>query len=241
MYKCDNSNNTRNILLCPNCDGRTESVHALVLKQMFKYYYPDTIEEEKSCINPLTGCIIPTDIVNHRLKIAIEIQSEWHDKEYQKIKDKIKKDFWINKGYKFYDPDIRNFTILGMCQLFFDIKELPEWINFDYSNKWNIKNAQNLLDKNLSPNDVAKELGINVHQIYDAIGCGKLHYSDTYINKSYTPIVEVDKNNNIIDFFTTIKNGAEKYNLNPGSLASSLLEGRHDFGNHIWYYAKDLA
>lgn len=241
MYKCDNSNNTRNILLCPNCDGRTESVHALVLKQMFKYYYPDTIEEEKSCINPLTGCIMPTDIVNHRLKIAIEIQSEWHDKEYQKIKDKIKKDFWINKGYKFYDPDIRNFTILGMCQLFFDIKELPEWINFDYSNKWNIKNAQNLLDKNLSPNDVAKELGINVHQIYDAIGCGKLHYSDTYINKSYTPIVEVDKNNNIIDFFTTIKNGAEKYNLNPGSLASSLLEGRHDFGNHIWYYAKDLA
>ena len=184
---------------------------------------------------------MPTDIVNHRLKIAVEIQSEWHDKEYQKIKDKIKKDFWINKGYEFYDPDIRNFTILGICQLFFDIKELPEWINFDYSNKWNIKNAQNLLDKNLSPNDVAKELGINVHQIYDAIGCGKLHYSDTYINKSYTPIVEVDKNNNIIDFFTTIKNGAEKYNLNPGSLASSLLEGRHDFGNHIWYYAKDLA
>ena len=89
--------------------------------------------------------------------------------------------------------------------------------------------------------DVANELGINVHQIYDAIGCGKLHYSDTYINKSYTPIVEVDKNNNIIDFFTTIKNGAEKYNLNPGSLASSLLEGRHDFGHHIWYYAKDLA
>ena len=128
-----------------------------------------------------------------------------------------------------------------MCQLFFDIDEIPDFINFDYSNKWNIKNAQNLLDKNLSPNDVAKKLGINVHQIYDAIGCGKLHYSDTYINKSYTPIVEVDKNNNIIYFLTTIKNGAEKYNLNPGSLASSLLEGRHDFGNHIWYYAKDLA
>lgn len=241
MYKCEKKDNNRNIILCPNCDGRTESVHALVLKQMFKYYYPDTIEEEKSCVNPLTGCIMPTDIVNHKLKIAIEIQSEWHDGEYQKIKDKIKKDFWINKGYKFYDPDIRNFTVLGMCQLFFDIKEIPDWINFDYSNKWNIKKAQELLDKNLSPNDVAKELGINVHNIYDAIGYGKLHYSNTYVNRSYTPIVEVDENNNVIYFFTTIKKGAEKYGLKPGSLTSALLEGRHNFGGHIWYYAKDLV
>ena len=85
MNKSDNPN--RNIILCPNCDGRTESVHALVLKQMFKHYYPDTIEEDKSCINPLTCCILPTDIVNHRLKIAIEIQSQWHDFEDIKIKD----------------------------------------------------------------------------------------------------------------------------------------------------------
>lgn len=239
MNKSDNPN--RNIILCPNCDGRTESVHALVLKQMFKHYYPDTIEEEKSCINPLTGCILPTDIVNHRLKIAIEIQSEWHDREYQKIKDGIKKDFWIDKGYTFYDPDIRNFSILGMCQLFFDIEEIPDFINFDYSNKWNIKKAQELLDKDLSPNDVAKALNINIHNIYDAIGYGKLHYSDTYIRKDYTPIVEVDDNKNIISYFTTIKSGAEKYNLKPGSLTSALLEGRHDFGGHIWYYAKDIV
>ena len=239
MNKNDNSN--RNIILCPNCDGRTESVHALVLKQMFKYYYPDTIEEEKSCINPLTGCVLPTDIVNHRLKIAIEIQSEWHDRECQKIKDKTKKDFWINKGYSFYDPDIRNFSVLGMCQLFFDIDEIPDFINFDYSNKWNIKKAQELLDKELSPNEVAKILNINVHNIYDAVGYGKLHYSDTYVRKDHTPIVEVDDNKNIISYFTTIKSGAEKYNLKPCSLTSALSEGRHNFGGHIWYYAKDIV
>ena len=38
---------------------------------------------------------------------------------------------------------------------------------------------------------------------------------------------------------TTIKNGAEKYGLKSGSLTSALLEGRHNFGGHIWYYAKD--
>ena len=67
-----------------------------------------------------------------------------------------------------------------------------------------------------------------------------MHYSDTYIRKDYTPIVEVDENNNIIHFFTTIKNGAEKYGLKSGSLTSALLEGRHNFGGHIWYYAKDV-
>lgn len=59
---------------CPNCDQHFESLHALVLKQMFKHYYPDTVEEDPSCINPQTGAILPTDIVNHRLKIAIEVQ-----------------------------------------------------------------------------------------------------------------------------------------------------------------------
>ncbi len=93
---------TKNIRLhCDNCDGNLESVHALVLKQLFLHYHPDTIVEDKSCRNPLTNCIMPTDIVNHRLKIAIEIQSEWHDVEYSKTKDKIKK------------------RILGQSRLFF--------------------------------------------------------------------------------------------------------------------------
>lgn len=235
MNKKDNTN--RSIIKCLNCDGRTESIHALVLKQMFKHYYPDTIEEETSCINPITGCILPTDIVNHRLKMAIEIQSEWHDREYQKIKDKIKKEFWINKGYKFYDPDIRDYSVLEMCQLFFDIKELPDYINYEYSNKLNIKKAQDLLNNNIPPKDVANILSVNVHVIYDALGYGKLFYSDNYTNQSYTPIVKIE--NNIVTDYMSIKEGAESNNLKPGSLCSALLEGRHEFGGYIWYYKKD--
>lgn len=95
-----NDNKNRSHVICPNCDGRTESIHALVLKQMFTHYYPDTIEEDKSYINPITNKICPTDIVNHRLKIAIEIQSQWHDFKDIKIKDKMKKNYWISKGYR---------------------------------------------------------------------------------------------------------------------------------------------
>lgn len=232
IYKCDNGNSNRNIIMCSNCDGRNESVHALVLKQMFKYYYPDTIEEEKSCVNPLTGCIMPTDIVNHRLKIAIEIQSEWHDREYQKIKDKIKKEFWINKGYAFYDPDIRDYTILEMCKLFFDISELPDYINYEYSNKLNIKKAQELLDKNFSPRKVSETLNTNIHVIYDAIGQGKLHYSDTYISPGKTAVVQLDDNLNYVAEFDTIKDA--KFSTGCKNISGALKSKTHYNGGYYW-------
>ena len=88
-----------------------ESSHALVLKQVWLYEYPDTITEDKSCINPLTNHPLPTDIVNHNLKIAIEIQSWFHDFKDQQEKDEIKRNFWINKGYSFYALDQRDYTI----------------------------------------------------------------------------------------------------------------------------------
>ena len=60
---------------CPNCNtNKTESNHASILKQIFIHEYPDTSIEDKSCINPKTKRPFPTDIVNHRMKIAIEIQ-----------------------------------------------------------------------------------------------------------------------------------------------------------------------
>lgn len=67
-----------------------ESSTASIVKQVFKHEFPDTILEDKSCINPKTGRILPTDIVNHDLKIAIEIQSTYHDETYQ-----IEKDIYI--------------------------------------------------------------------------------------------------------------------------------------------------
>lgn len=175
-----NDNKSRNHIICQNCDGRLESLHALILKQMFLYYYPDTSVEDKSYRSTVTNRICPTDIVNHRLKIAIEIQSRWHDFENTKKKDRMKKDFWISKGYDFYAPDIRDYSILEMCQLFFNIKSLPDWINYEYSNKLNLKMVQELLNTGLSVIEVAEKLNINKHRIYDALHYNKLYYPKDY-------------------------------------------------------------
>lgn len=185
INKNDNSN--RNHIICPNCDGKTESIHALVLKQMFIYYYPDTIVEDKSFVSPITNKICPTDIVNHKLKIAIEIQSQWHDYSNIIEKDKRKKQFWIDKGYKFYDPDIRNYSVLEMCQLFFNIVDIPKWVNYEYSNKLNIKKIQVMLNNNLTITEIANELNIDKHRIYDAIYNKKLFYP---LNYKYKNIVK---------------------------------------------------
>lgn len=179
-----NDNASRSHLLCPNCDGRTESLHALVLKQMFMHYYPDTSLEDKSFINPNTNKICPTDIVNHRLRIAIEIQSQWHDYDDTKKKDKLKKQYWLNRGYSFYDPDIRDYSILGICQLFFNISALPSWIKYDYSNKLNIKQIQDLLNNGLSVHEIAHTLNIDMHRIYDAIHNNKIYYPINYKYKN---------------------------------------------------------
>lgn len=170
---------TKGRIYCPNCDGTLESLQAIALKQMFVHEYPDTIPEERSCINPNTGYAMPTDIVNHRLQIAIEVQSQWHDTKQDR--DKIKKDFWINKGYKFYAPDIRDYNVLEMLQLFFDVDEIPDYIDFSYANKLNIKLIQKMLDDLMSPTEISNKLEINVHRIYDAIRAGNLHYNENYI------------------------------------------------------------
>lgn len=171
---------SRNHIVCLNCDGRNESLHASILKQLFLYNYPDTIVEDKTYRNPITNKICPTDIVNHRLKIAIEIQSQWHDFEDIKIKDKMKKDYWLNKNYRFYSPDIRDYSILEMCQIFFDINELPKWINYEYGNKLNIKEIQNMLNNNLTVLEIADKLSINPRRIYDAIYSKKIFYPSNY-------------------------------------------------------------
>lgn len=96
--------------MCSFCEPtQLESTHALVLKQVWIHEHPDTEAEERSCINPNTNCSLPTDIVNHRLKIAIEVQSWFHDFEDQKVKDMIKKEYWVNRGYKFYAVDQRDY------------------------------------------------------------------------------------------------------------------------------------
>ena len=241
-----NDNPSRHYIMCDNCDGRLESIHALVLKQIFQHVYPDTIVEEKSCINPITNKIMPTDIVNHRLKIAIEIQSEFHDNEYSKVKDKIKKDFWLNKGYSFYDPDIRNYSILEICQLFFDIEQLPNYINYNYSNKINIFETQKYLNKGMKIPDIAKEMNINVHRIYDAIYDNKLIIHKNHVRADKRPLVQLNEKGEYVNEYSTIVDAAKNNGINNGTLVSALNNNRQYVKGFYWidksdYYSKNYS
>lgn len=171
---------------CPYCTGlRSQSLHAVVLKQLFLQLRDGAVVEDKSCRNPLTNCIMPTDIVDHKEKIAVEIQSWFHDFDDRKIKDKIKKDYWENRGYTVYTPDIRDYTVLEMAKIFFpDLDKIPDWVRYDFENKLNVDVAQNLLNNGLLVTDVALKMGVSPHRIYDAIYNKKICYPDGYKNKN---------------------------------------------------------
>lgn len=224
-------------MLCPKCDGTYESLHAVALKQMFKHKYPDTITEERSCINPDTNHAMPTDIVNHRLKIAIEIQSQWHD--YRVDKDKIKRNYWVGRGYKFYAPDIRDYTILEMLQLFFDVDNIPEFIDFSQANKLNLHKIQSMLDECISPQSISNTLKISVHRIYDAINHGDLHYSDDYINSCYSPVVCFDMSMNKIDTYKSIAEASLALNVKSNLVASALYRNANYSQGYYWQRISD--
>lgn len=224
--------------LCPFCEAtQLESTHALVLKQVWCYEHADTIVEEKSCINPNTNHSLPTDIVNHKLKIAIEIQSWFHDFDDQKEKDKIKKNYWINKGYAFYDIDQRDYTVLEMVQLFFpNYKEIPSYIDFGYSNKMNDVEVQKLLNSGYTVSEIADKLNYNPHRIYDAIQHGRISYPESYIPADRTSVVQLDNNLKYLNEFNSIAEA--KIHTGCKHISCAINSKTHFTGGYYWIEKK---
>lgn len=226
---------------CPHCDAnQLESLHALILKQVWLHEHPDTIPEDKSCINPLTNCPLPTDIVNHRLKTAIEIQSWFHDKESQKIKDDIKKNYWLNRGYKFYAIDHREYSVLEMIQLFFpNIEKIPDYIDFKYANKTDYTEVQDLLSQGFSIPYVSEKTNISRHKIYDAIYAGKVIVSSNRKNACFQPVVQLSRDYSYINEFESIAEAGRKTGLKYANIVSALNYGRHYSQGFLWYRKED--
>ena len=134
---------------------------------------------------------MPTDIVNHRLKIAIEVQSQWHDFPDKIERDKMKRDYWINRGYSFYAPDIRNYTILEMCQLFFNLEELPDYLDYTLNKRINLKEIQKQLNSGKAILEIASEMNLSAHRIYDALYDGRLFYPEGYQNNCFVSVLRL--------------------------------------------------
>lgn len=227
---------------CPKCKNtKTESNHALVLKQIFLHKYPSSIIEDPSCRNPQTNRPLPTDIVNHELKIAIEIQSHYHDSYEQQQKDLIKKEYWLHRGYNFYDPDIRNYTILEMCQLFFpDLTDIPDYINYNFANCINCIEVQNYLDFGYSIKEIGMILEKPEGSIRQLVTTKKVFLPSDYKEKilNWKPIVRLGKDGSFIKRYDTLS--AIKIDGFATGTVIRVLKQKQDFAyNSYWVYEND--
>ena len=227
---------------CPKCTtNKTESIHASVLKQIFLHEYPDTIVEDRSCVNINTNYALPTDIVNHNLKIAVEIQSSYHDYDDKKILDKIKKNFWINKGYKFYDPDIRDYSIIQMVQLFFpNIHEVPEYIDYHFGDCIDFNELQALLDKGKSIKEISNITGVKHGTINALCLQHKLVLPKDYKKRilNQKPIVRLSKDNVLMKRYTTLSS-VKIDGLSPSTIRNVLIGERKFSYGSFWLYEDD--
>lgn len=101
-----------------NCEYHKSSGEYLVKKYLLekKVEFKEQRETLK-CINPVTNSVLPYDFELPKQRVIIEVQGQQHycqiehfhsskeGFEYQKFKDKTKKEFAINLGYKFIEID----------------------------------------------------------------------------------------------------------------------------------------
>lgn len=227
---------------CPNCNtNKTESIHASTLKQVFLHEHPDTITEDKSCINPKTNRPLPTDIVNHRLRIAIEIQSDYHDTEERKLVDTFKKEFWLDKGYAFYDPDIRDYSILEMIQVFFpNISSIPKYVDFKFSDCIDFRKVQKLLNGGYTISEISKILNIKKGTIQGFINNKKVSLPKDYKKRIFNikPIVRISKSGEFMERFESLYEANTK-GFSSGTIGR-VLRGKQSFSyDSFWVYEED--
>ena len=227
---------------CPKCKNtKTESNHASILKQIFLHEYPNTSIEDTSCKNPKTKRPLPTDIVNHELKIAIEIQSRYHDNPNQKEKDIIKKEYWLNRNYKFYDPDIRDYSILEMCQLFFPkLTQLPDYIDPNFSNCIDYNKVQELLDEGYSIKEISEIMNEKQGSVRQLLTYNKVTLPSDYKEKilNQKPIVRLSKNGEFIKRYNTLTSITED-GFATGTVIR-VLNGKQNFSyDSYWVYEED--
>ena len=227
---------------CPKCNtNKTESNHASILKQVFLHNYPDTSIEDKSCINPKTKRAFPTDIVNHNLKIAIEVQSSYHDKPEKKKVDLFKKNYWLDKGYSFFDPDIRDYSILEMIQLFFpNIQKIPEYIDYNFSNCIDFTKVQTLLDNGYTISEISNLLKIQKGTIQGFITNKKVFLPKDYKEKVFNirAVIQLSKNGEYINRFCSLSD-MNKHGYKVGTV-NRVLKGTQKFAyDCYWVFEED--
>jgi len=236
---------------CPECvrEG-VESKMATTLKQVFKHEYLNTIWEYDIGFRTDKNGISRYDIFVPELNLLVECQSEYHDDDKHKIRDKLKKQFAINNGYTYFELDNRDYSPLEAVQLFFpNIKEIPIYIEFDKNTlrNWDLEYAQKLLNNGYSFMDVANEIGINYKALHNTIMREKLIKPQNYHIEG-VKIVCLSKENELVKIYNSVDSAAQDLGASNGTSISSCLtkKPRSDTGKirktafgYKWMYYED--
>ncbi|WCK57428.1 hypothetical protein PP175_25510 (plasmid) [Aneurinibacillus sp. Ricciae_BoGa-3] len=160
------------------CVSVRESLMAKVVKQVLKHYYPQTKFEYDLGFRGKNGGVSAYDAYVPEINTVFEFQSAYHDDEESKEDDYKKMKYAIeNKKCNYLAIDHRNYTPLKAIQFLFPwIEEIPNYVDVskDTTRRWDIKQAQELLNQHLSYQEIAKVLDIKPHCIQDAVRRGFL-------------------------------------------------------------------
>lgn len=177
------------VSMCMKCSNdRVESRMATALKQIFKYYYKETIYEFDLGFRGERGGVSNYDIYIPELNLVVECQSVYHDSEKQIELDGKKKIFALSKGVNYEALDHRNYSPLQAIQYFFPhIKELPEFIDLTAKlrKNWSLEDAQNLLNQGYFFKEVAEKLGTTRQAITSALSKGNLILPEGYSKENH--------------------------------------------------------
>ena len=185
-------------IMCKECCSKlTESVHATLIKQVYKYHYKEDCIWEESII--MDNNTYEIDIVNHKKKEAIEIDGEQHRKmnnfhrmaakkngttpeyefEQQLIRDNKVNNYFDEIGYNLIriEVDNKKSPLKALQELFPQYNGIPDWIDFSGKvtrHKWNVDEAQKLMNKGINRSEIARRLNIHQSSLNQAVSYGKL-------------------------------------------------------------------
>lgn len=221
-------NTLRGETMCKKCSTKlTESVHATLIKQVYKHHYKeDCMWEERINIEEKTYEI---DIVNHKKKEAIEIDGQQHYKISKFHKEKAKKnnttpeyefeqqklrDHKINKYFKEIGYNLirikvgSNKTPLQALQeVFPQYNYLPKWIDFSnkrHRHKWDVGKAQQMINNNVHLSEIARRLKTHPSSLTQAINYGQLILPE-YFKKQKIVYWDIKKAQELINEGNTVK------------------------------------
>lgn len=242
---------------CPTCSNmKIESTHASVLKQIFLYsdeFGNKMIEknsgvvlEDRSCINTKTGYSLPTDIVDYNRKIVVEVQSMYHDNDEQKGKDEFKKKYWEKRGFKVYQLDHRDYSIIEMINVFYkDINDVPYWIAYDFSNKLDINAVQTMISDYYTYKQVSDELGVSKAAIQAAICDNRVVLPDDYFQNvdlcnQGRCVVKLNMNMEYICEYSSANKASLDNEVELNYIKTMLRRGKYNvIGEFVYAYKKD--